>query len=442
MKKIFFVVIVIMCFFLCACNMPSEEKPSDTPSDEKPSDTPSDKKTLYKLKIENYYPTEDLELQFEYQQIIDLPVQEYDKEKYTFLGFDIPIPNEMPANDLLIIGSWETVEIEQVRQVTVYTDNNENTIHPGEKIQLYFKILPENANIESAKWMLNNDAYGTITQDGLFTAGTNVGIVKIIYEVNDSINVVRGAKNIQIVAKEKPVYPTLEGYTIKIAVDSSSLGVYNPFMPVQTKDKYGYYDGPDREARQQAWLYVESKFDCHIETVEYPSDATWGQTRWNYIINHTSNNTSEYDIYTVPSSCISSLADANAIYDLTSWYNQYGSCFMSESAVKAGTYKEKLYTIDWNAEGSNNECWVLAVGKYDKSRVGQNIPEKVYYAIVTYFQVAKDIYENGATYNVSKSVNHINTNKYFSIKLDAVFYDPMTFKRNIIIDDYLCKNEK
>ena len=421
-KYIFIVAFVFMCFFLSACNTPSEEKPSDTPSDEK---------TLYTLKIEKYYPTEDLELQYEANQKIVLPEQEYDSEKYEFLGFDLEIPEIMPKNDLLIKGSWALVEIEQVKQVTVYTDNNEiTTIQQGETMQFYFRILPANANIESAKWMLNNDSYGTITQDGLFTAGTNLGIVKIIYEVNDSINVVRGAKNIQIVAKEKPVYPTLEGYTIKIGVDSSSLGVYNPFMPVQTKDKYGYYDGPDREARQQAWQYVESKFDCHIETVEYPSDVAWGQARWNYIINHASNNTSEFDVCTVPSSIISSLADANAIYDLTSWYNQYGSGFMSENAVKAGTYKDKLYTIDWNEEGSNNECWVLATGKYDKSRVGQNIPEKVYYAIVTYFQVAKDIYENGANYNVSKKINPFDTNKSFSIIFDNALYDPMFFNKN------------
>ena len=422
MKKIIFVVIVFICFFLSACNTPSEEKPSDSPSDEK---------TLYKLKIENYYPTEDLELQFEYQQLIELPEQKYDEEKYEFLGFDIPIPNEMPANDLLIKGSWALVEIEQVKQVTVYTDNNEITkIQQGETMQFYFRIHPTNANIESAKWILSDDSYGTITQDGLFTAGTNLGIVKIIYEVNDSINVVRGAKNIQIVSKEKPVYLNLEGYTIKIAVDSSKLGVYNPFMPIQTKDKYGYYDGPDREARQQAWLYVESKFDCHIETVEYPSDAAWGQSRWNYIINNASNNTSEFDICTVPSSLIQNLADANAIYDLTSWYNLYGNGFMSESAIKAGTYKEKLYTINWNEDGSNNECWVLAVGKYDKSRIGQNIPEKVYYAIATYFQVANDIYKNGANYNVSMQINPFDTNKSFSIKFDNSLYDPMFFNKN------------
>ena len=421
-KYIFIVAFVFVCFFLSACHTPSEEKPSDTPNDEK---------TLYTLKIENYYPTEDLELQFEANQKIVLPEQEYDSEKYEFLGFDLEIPEIMPANDLLIKGSWALVEIEQVKQVTVYTDNNEITkIQQGETMQFYFRILPANANIESAKWMLNNDSYGTITQDGLFTAGTNLGIVKIIYEVNDSINVVRGAKNIQIVAKEMPVYPSLEGYIIKIGVDSSKLGVYNPFMPVQTKDKYGYYDGPDREARQQAWLYVENKFDCHIETVEYPTDAAWGQARWSYIISNANASTSEFDICTVPTSAIPKLADANAIYDLTSWYNQYGNGFMSENALKAGTYKDKLYTIDWNEAGSNTEPWVLAVGKVDRSRLNQNIPEKVYYAIVTYFQVAKDIYENGANYNVSKQINPFDTNKSFSIKFDNALYDPMFFNKN------------
>ena len=421
-KYIFIVAFVFMCFFLSACNMPSEEKPSDTPNDEK---------TLYNLKIEKYFPTKDLELQFEANQKIVLPVQEYDSEKYTFLGFDIPIPNEMPANDLLIKGSWKLIEVVQVRQISVYKDNNDiSKVIEGESVQFYSRVSPENANIKSAKWILSDERFGTITQDGLFTAGNLLGIVKIIYEVDDSISVVRGAKTIQVSAKEMPVYPSLEGYIIKIGVDSSKLGVYNPFMPIQTKDKYGYYDGADREAKQKAWEYVESNFDCHIETVEYPSDAAWGQARWNYIINHASNNTSEFDVCTVPSSIISSLADANAIYDLTSWYNQYGSGFMSDKAVKAGTYKEKLYTIDWNEEGSNNECWVLATGKYDKSRVGQNIPEKVYYAIVTYFQVAKDIYENGANYNVSKQINPFDTNKSFSIKFDNALYDPMFFNKN------------
>ena len=42
------------------------------------------------------------------------------------------------------------------------------------------------------------------------------------------------------------------------------------------------------------------------------------------------------------------LSSANALHDLTDWYNKYGNDFMTTISKTAGTYKGKIYTINWN----------------------------------------------------------------------------------------------
>jgi hypothetical protein len=125
-------------------------------------------------------------------------------------------------------------------------------------------------------------------------------------------------------------------------------------MPEETKAQYGYYGGLDREARQEAWTSVEEDFNCTISVVEYPVDAPWGPSRWNYIVNQARLDNPEYDFYIVPDAQIPGFVSANAIIDLTEWYDTYGNGLMNTLNKTAGSYKNKLYSINKGASKNIN----------------------------------------------------------------------------------------
>ena len=258
-----------------------------------------------------------------------------------------------------------------IKSVSVSTAKNVARVQVGHTLQCSYKVTPANAQVDSVKWSVSN-ALGTISETGLFTAGSDQGLVKITVEVSNSKGTVSASKSIQVTLEEVLEYPDLNEYTIKIAQATAALGETNPFMPIETRKTYGYYSGADREARQQAWQSVEEDFNCHISVVEYPSDAPWGPSRWAYIINQARIDSPEYDLYTFPDAQVPGLANANAIVDLTDWYNRYGNDFMTTISKTAGTYQGKLYTINWNEAnvynilGYNVGLWE-EVNKYDSS---------------------------------------------------------------------------
>ena len=256
-----------------------------------------------------------------------------------------------------------------IKSVSVSTAKNVARVQVGHTLQCSYKVTPSNATVDSVKWTVSNDL-GTISETGLFTAGSEAGLVKITVEVGNAEGKVSASKSIQVTLDAVLEYPDLNEYTIKIAQATAALGETNPFMPIETRSTYGYYAGADREARQQAWQSVEEDFNCHISVVEYPSDAGWGPSRWAYIINQARIDSPEYDLYTIPDAQVPGFANANAIVDLTDWYNKYGNDFMTTISKTAGTYQGKLYTINWNEAnvynilGYNVGLWE-AVNKYD-----------------------------------------------------------------------------
>ena len=258
-----------------------------------------------------------------------------------------------------------------IKSVSVSTAKNVARVQVGHTLQCSYKVTPANAQVDSVKWSVSN-ALGTISETGLFTAGSDQGLVKITVEVSNSKGTVSASKSIQVTLEEVLEYPDLNEYTIKIAQATAALGETNPFMPIETRKTYGYYSGADRDARQQAWQSVEDDFNCHISVVEYPSDAPWGPSRWAYIINQARIDSPEYDLYTIPDAQVPGLANANAIVDLTDWYNRYGNDFMTTISKTAGTYQSKLYSISWleeeiyNMLGYNVGLWE-EVNKQDSS---------------------------------------------------------------------------
>ena len=237
-------------------------------------------------------------------------------------------------------------DAKELRSVSIVTSRNVARVQVGHTLQCSYKVNPVGMEVDSVKWSVSGQL-GTISDTGLFTAGNDPGLVKISVEVKKGETVVTGSKSIQITLDEVPEYPDLNGYTIRIAQAEIALGETNPFLPIESRAKYGYYAGADREARQEAWTSVEEDFNCHIQVVAYPSDAPWGPSRWSYIINQARMDAPDYDLYTIPDYQIPTLSSANAILDLTNWYNKYGNDFMNSMTKTAGSYAGKLYSISW-----------------------------------------------------------------------------------------------
>ena len=256
--------------------------------------------------------------------------------------------------------------------VNVITPKNVARVQVGHTLQCSYKLKPQDAKIDSAEWEVSNTSYGTISDTGLFTAGSNPGLVKISVKITQGEKVVTGSKSIQITLDAVPEYPDLGGYTIKIAQATQAMGETDPFKPIETRDTYGYYAGADRLARQEAWTSVEQDFNCNIEVVAYPSDAPWGPSRWSYIVERAMRNSPDYDLYTIPEAQIPGFVAANALVDLTDWYNKYGNDFMITMTKMAGTYLGRLYSISWveeeiyNMLGYNVGLWE-EINKYDPS---------------------------------------------------------------------------
>ena len=173
---------------------------------------------------------------------------------------------------------------------------SKSQIQIGKTLQFEVVGTPAEAEIGTVTWTVNNPNLATINESGLLTAGQNAGIVK----VTATVGTLTASKTIKISIEAPTEYPDLGGYDIKIAQATVALGEIDPFMPEETKAQYGYYAGLDRDARQEAWTSVEEDFNCTISVVEYPVDAPWGPSRWNYIVNQARLDNPEYDFYIVP----------------------------------------------------------------------------------------------------------------------------------------------
>ena len=229
----------------------------------------------------------------------------------------------------------------------------------GETLQLEVAGNPEGAEVGTVTWSVNDPTKATISATGLLTAGQTEGFVKVTATASGFT----ANKSIRITAEGDTSYPDLGGYEIKIAQATIALGETDPFLTKETEAQYDYYDGLDREARQEAWTSVEEDFHCTISVVEYPANAGWGPARWNYIVEQARLDNPEYDIYVVPDGQIPTFANANAILDLTNWYDTYGAGLMPTINQTAGSYQSKLYSINtiepsiYNILAYNYDLW-------------------------------------------------------------------------------------
>lgn len=242
-------------------------------------------------------------------------------------------------------------------------ETRKSVIQIGTTLQLNYSWAPATAPDPGAVWSVDKESVATINETGLLTAQmlTSDSIVKVTVKSTDgSLSATKAIK----VTVEAPIeYPDLGGYKIKIAQATTALGEWDVWLPEETADTYGYYRGLDKQAKQDAWRSVEDDFNCTIEVVEYPTDAPWGPSRWNYIVNQARLSAPDYDFYVVPDSQVPEFVSGGAIKDLSDWYDAYAEDFMNPMTKTAGSYKNRLYTINpteptvYNILGYNVGLW-------------------------------------------------------------------------------------
>ncbi len=229
--------------------------------------------------------------------------------------------------------------------------------------KLTYAIQPSTAQGDAVTVSVNNDLATAVTSgtNGIvLTAGAKTGSVKVTVTTSNGI---QASKTIKIQEEAVESYPDLSGYNIKLAQAEHALGYYDVKLTKETEDKYSFYTGADREFKIQAWDEIEENYNCIMTVDAYPSDAPWGPSRWQYILTQAQNEAPEYDFYVVPDGNIPGFVAGNALVDLTDWYAQYGNNIMTDMSITAGTYKQRLYSINtfemnvYNILGYNIGLW-------------------------------------------------------------------------------------
>ena len=206
----------------------------------------------------------------------------------------------------------------------------------GADLQLTAVVTPSTATT-TFTWESSDPTIATVDQNGL-VHGVKLGMVKIsVITANNKV----GTKSIKVTDEERIDYPDLQGYTIRIVHAANRLYEYDPFF----SDGEEVYRGLDIMEAQASWEAVENDYNCHIQVVPYPSDAAWGDSRWDFVISQAINNRTEFDVCVITDSFIPRMVSGGALYSMSSWYDKYGNDFMDYAYIKSGTYKGQLYSL-------------------------------------------------------------------------------------------------
>ena len=242
-------------------------------------------------------------------------------------------PEEIKPASITITGS-QTVEVGKNIQLTA-------TVNPAGAPQTvtWTSAKAEIASVDATGKVTGVSGGATVIRATSTVDATVVGQIRLTVtaEVSDNID--------------------LGGYTIRIAQAGHALHETNPF--------HDDYAAADKDAKMQAWTWVEDNYNCHIEVVAYPDDAEWGPPRWNYILNQAASNTADYDFYTIPDAQIGRFVEGNAIIDVSDWYALYGKGYMDSVYAQSGSYQGGLYSIT-NGESGIYNVMYYNIGLFER----------------------------------------------------------------------------
>ena len=203
----------------------------------------------------------------------------------------------------------------------------------GRSVQLKATVKPAGASQEVV-WSSDNNAIATVDETGKVT-GVKSGRAVITASSKDDPSI---SQKVTIQVRQSTGDDLdFEGYEIRIAYSPGVEYELDPRMDTSNHPEYKV--SPTRQYADQAWKEVEDKYNCKITVAGFPREDYW--ERFTYIIEQGKNNTTDFDIYWIPTNQISNVY--SALLPLDDIYSQYGKGTMSEADLLARTYKKTLY---------------------------------------------------------------------------------------------------
>jgi hypothetical protein len=264
-------------------------------------------------------------------------------------------PGENPENP------GEQPEEPETSKLSKVSITGKSSIKVGETLQYTAVFTPSDYADQRVTWTTSDETALSIDAEGKATGVAAKDAVYIYAQSVAEPSVKAGQKKVMVknagADGDDPEYPDLGGYEIKIAQAEHALGNFDPELSTYTQ--------LNKEYKLQAWQEVEEDFNCTISVVAYPSSAEWGPSRWAYILDKASKNTSDYDFLTVPDSQIGQFVEGGALLSLEDFYVLHGNNMMDPSFITSGSYKGKLYSL---VEGENNIYNVMYynIGLYEE----------------------------------------------------------------------------
>lgn len=227
----------------------------------------------------------------------------------------------------------------------------------GYSINLSATVYPSTA-LQNVIWSSSDRSILTVDENGNCLA-LSAGKVRVrATSVIDS-SVYSDFLTIQVVEDtSNAVNFDMQGYKIVIMNSESVLSDIDPFL-----EGYTAYD---KKAKQAAWTAVENKYNCDISVEAYPTSASWGTNRINYINNAVSNCAATADIYVISSSWLNGFVETDSALNITEYYNKYGKNQMDSVLLETGTIEGRIYVA---STGQNKVFSAVDLGlfyDYDK----------------------------------------------------------------------------
>lgn len=209
-------------------------------------------------------------------------------------------------------------------------------VYIGYTIRLSVEVTP--VGVSSAViWEVKNSEEGIveISEDGVLK-GLKAGTARIRAISKADSKVKSNYILIQVKAEpELDPIPDMKGYKIVIMNAKSALGEINPFLDE--------YKSSDKKYKQAVWNDIQKEYNCTISVEAYPDTAPWGTARKNWLIDNSTNGTSECNFAVVSGAWINELAAGNAAVDTTRFFALYGKNQIEPALKEASSSSDGKY---------------------------------------------------------------------------------------------------
>lgn len=137
------------------------------------------------------------------------------------------------------------------------------------------------------------------------------------------------------------------------------------------------YEGLYQEDKQAAIQAVEEKYKINVVYQSYPSQASWGDARDNWIINNVVSGSPAGHVYEISSVSVPTLAKAGAIQPLNDFIEKYGNDKFFEEKKKFGEFLGEHYIYD-DKYPLNNDGIYYNQDLLDDLGYEKNLPTKLW----------------------------------------------------------------